>query len=202
MQRLILPINKCKLTASYKTAAYRRKYGFAHYGCDLIWGPLIKDRRVWASGNGIVVAKGWDNACGNVLAVKYYSARNRATGQVCDVVMRYMHLQSFGKGIVMGATVNKDTLLGEYGGTGKYGGGVFNKHLHIEADVDVKNPLWTPTVTSSNLLVGSYRGANDKTMSNPLDWLHCKTSAPDRQSFTGDVNLFVRATDRYVPATT
>ena len=34
-QKLILPINKCRVTAGYKNANYKRDFGYNHYGADL-----------------------------------------------------------------------------------------------------------------------------------------------------------------------
>ncbi len=33
-QKLILPINKLRITAGYKNANYRKEFGYNHYGVD------------------------------------------------------------------------------------------------------------------------------------------------------------------------
>ena len=72
-QKLILPINQCRVTASYKHPNYTRDFGYRHYGCDFT-DLNKKDKTIWASGNGTVVETGWSNACGNVVIVIYHHA--------------------------------------------------------------------------------------------------------------------------------
>lgn len=189
MQKLILPINHCKLTASMKTQAYRSKYGFEHYGVDMV--SATGDRKIYASGSGIVVAVGYDSVVGNVVAVHYGSAWNAVTGQVKDVVFRYYHLEK--AAVRMGTRTTKDTVLGYYGNTGQV---KMANHLHLEADADTAYPLYSPTVLRSSLLKGRALGANDGTMSTPLDWLHKKVSAPDNQTYTTAADAYVRQTDQ------
>ncbi len=144
-QKLVLPVNKVKLTASMKTAAYKTKFGFEHYGADMI--STAGDRTLWASGNGTVVAAGNDSVVGNVVAVLYPAAVNHRSGQAQDVVLRYFHLA--GIAVTAGQTVTKDTKLGQYGNTGSMS---MAAHLHLEADTDAAHPLYSPTVLSSSLL--------------------------------------------------
>ena len=89
-QKLILPINKCRVTASYKNINYRKEFGYTHYGCDFT-DLNKKDKTIWASGNGTVAEAGWSNACGNVVIVIYPSCI-LANGKVLDLVARYYHL--------------------------------------------------------------------------------------------------------------
>ncbi|WRS26646.1 M23 family metallopeptidase [Oscillospiraceae bacterium MB08-C2-2] len=191
-QRLILPINKCRLTASWKTDAYYNRFGFIHYGVDLIstTGAVDGNRTVYASGEGVVLERGYDNVVGNMLAVLYLDAYNRVTGRIEDVVLRYFHLGSMN--VSKWQKVTKDTVLGIYGATGSL---KVSPHLHIESDTDIAYPLYSPTVYSSNLLKGRKLGANDKTMQNTLEWLHCKTSPPDWQSYSTAQNSFVNTKD-------
>ncbi len=202
MQKLILPINSCKLNASWKTQAYTNQFGFSHYGCDLICSDIIKNRKIWGSGRGVVVDQGFDVNCGNVLIIKYSDAFNHATGKTADVLFRYFHLQKIS--VVKGQEISTKTVLGEYGGTGKYGGGMFSKHLHVEADYDVTHPRYTPTVTDSTWLVGSNQSnaslqAMLKTMTNPISLLHTKTSAPDKQKYTTANDAYILNEDRQIP---
>lgn len=68
LQQLILPINKCKLTASWKTDSYRNKFEFVHYGADMV--STAGAVAIYASGDGEVVATGADSVVGNVVAVR------------------------------------------------------------------------------------------------------------------------------------
>lgn len=192
-QKLILPINDTRVTASSKTVAYLLRFGFAHYGVDMV--SRSGNQTLYASGNGVVVAVGTDNVVGRTVVIRYYGAYNRTTGKYQDVIFRYFHLASIF--VKAWQKVTKDTRIGYYGNTGSMKMGL---HLHLEADTDTLYPLYSPTVKNSNFLRGRALGANDKTMSNPLDWMYCKTSAPDRQSLTGDNNLYVRVADRKLPS--
>lgn len=191
-QKLILPIQKAKLTASYKSSAYTTKYGLTHYGCDIV--STVYDRNLRASGTGKVVAAGRDSVVGNVVAVLYPQALNRVTGQIKDVVLRYFHLASIG--VKVGSSVTKDTLLGVYGNTGQL---PMSPHLHLESDTDTARPLYSPTVLNSSLLRGRSKGATDATMQNPLMWLHCKRTAPDNQSWTTAGDSYIRTEDKVMP---
>lgn len=191
MQQLILPINKAKLTASWKTAAYIASFGCVHYGVDLI--SSVYDRTLYASGDGIVVAAGADSVVGLVVVVRYTDAHHRATAKSQDVIFRYFHLDSIR--VKAGQAVNKDTVLGVYGSTGLLGTGA---HLHLEADTDIAWPRYSPTVWNSSLLRGRVFGANDSTMTNPLEWLHCKASLPDSQTWTTAGDHYIRPEDRSV----
>jgi murein DD-endopeptidase MepM/ murein hydrolase activator NlpD len=198
MQKLILPINKAKLTASIDTEAYKNRFGFRHYGADMVAtnGSLT----VYSSGNGTVVAAGYDNACGNVVAVYYPGCYNHRAQKTHDVILRYFHLGSIS--VRSGQKVNKDTRLGYYGHTGKYAG--TGAHLHLEADSDTKYPLYTPTLSASNFLRGVSQGAipydsPGNTVINPLDMLHIKPNLPDWQGFTTAGDRYIRTSDRYLP---
>lgn len=191
MQKLILPINKAKLTASWKTSAYLNRFGFVHYGADLV--STVGQTALYASGDGEVVAAGRDNVVGNVVVVRYNSALHRPSRFWRDVVFRYFHLASIS--VKKGQKVSKNTLLGYYGNTGIL---KMANHLHLEADTDTKYPLYSPTVKSSNFIRGTTAGASDKTMRNPLEFLHCKTSRPDVQSYTHAGNSYIRTEDKKI----
>jgi murein DD-endopeptidase MepM/ murein hydrolase activator NlpD len=127
MAALILPLNACTLTASWKTAAYNQRFGFAHYGVDMV--SAAGNYIVYASGNGVGVACGYDNVVGNVVAVKYFDGLHRPTGRswdVCSPTSIVLHQ-------VQPAREYKDTVLGYYGNTGMV---QMANHLHVEADLD------------------------------------------------------------------
>ncbi|MDR2933289.1 MAG: M23 family metallopeptidase [Oscillospiraceae bacterium] len=199
-QKLILPINKAKLTASIDTEAYKKAFGFRHFGSDMI--STQKDRTVYASGNGTVAATGWDNACGNVVAVVYPGAYNRKTQKDESIAIRYFHLAAIN--VKMGQRVDKNTKLGTYGMTGKYGG--TGPHLHMEADADTQYVLYTPTVTASNYLRGTSQGAvpfDDarNTVMNVIDFMHCKPGLLDLQTYTTALDAYIHPEDRSIDKT-
>ena len=41
-QKLILPINETRITASYKNSNYKKQFGYTHYGIDM----TDKNRRI------------------------------------------------------------------------------------------------------------------------------------------------------------
>ena len=170
-QKLILPINKCRVTASYKNPNYRKEFGYTHYGCDFT-DLNKKDKTVWGSGNGTVVEAGWSNSCGNVVIVVYPSCV-LANGKVRDLVARYYHLEKIT--VKKGQKVTKDTRLGYYGSTGASTG----DHLHFEIDTDCKYYNYTPQIGRNS---GVLKHGIDSTL-NPLDCLWIKPTAPDYQSF-------------------
>ena len=91
-----------------------------------------------------------------------------------------------------GNAVNKDTQIGRYGNTGLL---KMAPHLHLEADADTAHPLFSPTVLRSSFLHGRSAGANDETIRNPIDWLFCKQSPPDCQSYHTAGDIYIRPED-------
>ena len=57
-QKLILPVNRTRVTASAFNRAYRERFGYPHYGTDLV--SAVGDRTVYASGTGTLIIAGWD----------------------------------------------------------------------------------------------------------------------------------------------
>ena len=111
VQKLILPINACRLTATYKSKNYKKQMGYTHYGVDMT-DKNKKDKNVWASGVGEVLETGWSNSGGNVVVVLYKDCL-LTDGTVRDLVIRYYHLAK----IICkkGQKTSKDTWLGLYG---------------------------------------------------------------------------------------
>lgn len=169
-QKLILPVNNATITAGYKNSNYIKKFGFGHFGLDIIGQSII-----YASGEGTVLACGLDNVLGNVISIKYEKIINHKTGKIVDIIMRYNHLASLK--IQPMQKVDKDTVLGIMGNTGRYSTGT---HLHIEIDTDARKQYacWTPTISSNSNIM---KAGQDTTI-NPAEVLHIKTSAPDKQS--------------------
>lgn len=171
-QRLVQPINRMEINASYLWgSAYRSRFGCDHYGQD-----VVGDTTVYAQGDGRVAFAGYDNVCGYVVGIIYDEAVNHFDGGSYPVVGRYFHLA--GVRVQPGQRVNKDTVIGIMGNTGTLTTG---RHLHIEMDRDINYPAYTPTlVGNSNILKAGLRGAKDTTV-DPMRMTHCKTSGPDNQ---------------------
>lgn len=186
-QKLILPINSALVTASMKTKSYEEKFHCVHYGIDMVSSQ--GNRTVYASGDGEVLETGEDSVVGNVVAVRYPQAESR-NGDVCDIVLRYFHLEK--TFVKKGDRLCKDTQIGHYGNTGAM---KMAMHLHLEADTDTVHPLFSPTVLRSSFLHGRSAGATDATVCNPLDWLFCKQSPPDCQSYSTVRDIYIRQED-------
>lgn len=139
-QRLILPINQCKVNAGYKSEKYRKDWGFAHYGVDL--GSTNGSRTVYACGDGEVAACGQDgesltgpsSRLGNCAVIVYRDVL-LPSGKAVDLACRMFHFDKLS--VQPGQRVTKDTAIGQFGATGYH---VSGPHLHIEFDVDTKWP--------------------------------------------------------------
>ena len=196
MQKLILPINKVKLTASARTAAYRQRFGFSHYGVDMVSTSLSKT--VWGSGDGVVLSAGYDNVFGNSICVLYKGVYNHKTKKEKDVVLRYFHLKSIA--VKVGDKVDINTRLGVYGNTGKYSTGA---HLHVTCDEDTKYFNYEPGLKQSSNLI---KKGNDKTVINPMQVFHKKITPPEKQTVSGDFKssfnslLYVKQEDVNLPS--
>lgn len=169
-QKLILPINKTRITSGYKNANYRKQFGYTHYGVDLT-DQARTDKTVYASGKGTVTHCGYHPTGGNVIVIVYPECR-LTDGSIRDLVIRYYHLDTIK--VKVGQAVTKDTVIGFYGNTGASSGA----HLHIEIDVDTKYPNYTPQTSRSNEVLKS---GIDSTI-NPTKALYVKSSKPDYQS--------------------
>lgn len=168
-QKLILPINKCRITSGYKNANYRRQFGYTHYGVDMT-DKARKDKTVWGSGIGTITHCGWHPSGGNVVVAVYKDCL-LPNGKTMDITMRYYHLEKIY--VTKNQKITKDTKLGLYGNTGASSGA----HLHIEVDTDIKYPNYTPQTSKSNEVLKS---GVDSTL-NPVNVLWVKASSPDWQ---------------------
>lgn len=171
-QKLILPINNCRITAGYKNANYKKQFGYTHYGVDMT-DKQRKDFTIWASGVGEVTHTGWSDSGGNVVVVVYRDCE-LADGRVKDIVVRYYHLDKIH--VKAGQKTTKDTKLGLYGNTGASAGA----HLHVECDTDAKYPNYTPQIARNS---GILKAGIDSTI-NPAIVFFAKASSPDWQAVT------------------
>lgn len=194
-QKLILPINKCYITASKGMKAYLQRFGFSHFGVDLI--SYDGNNTVYASGDGKVLGVGVDNILGKCCIVLYKNAANHLTGKVHDVVFRYFHASNVL--VKIGQTVDTNTKLLLYGNTGKYSTGA---HLHLSCDLDTKNFKYEAGLAKDGTYI---KPGTSSTMVNPFEFLHCKDSSPDNQVILGDTdskyqgNLYVNLDDLGIP---
>lgn len=158
-QKLILPFDDCQINAGYKSARYKKDWGFTHYGIDLV--EKKQQRTLYASGNGMVVACGKDGATdkdrlGNCVVVVYNDVQ-LADGRKLNLSCRMFHLARID--CKVGQTVRAGTVLGEYGSTGAYSSG---PHLHIEFDSDVRYPTYAVGIGQDGNVIK--RGTIDSTL--------------------------------------
>ncbi len=168
MQKLLMPMNNCKITAGYKSQAYKNSWGFHHYGMDLI--DTKGDRRIFALGKGDVVACGMDGShekdrLGNTVVIVYRDVVLNKSGKTVNLACRMFHLEKIT--VKVGQTVNVGDVIGLYGNTGAYTSGA---HLHIEFDTDINYPQYAYGIGRSGNVIK--KGSIDSTK-NPADvfWL-------------------------------
>lgn len=178
MQRLIQPINKATISASFGNTAYLKKFGYEHWGVDL-YGEL----QAWCQGDGIVTATGSDATYGNFVQIVYPDVEEFGT-----VVATYCHLASIGANMLLGRFVNKDSKLGVVGKTGNATG----IHLHLEMR------LWEGDRKRMISPFKTQNFAKDTAAAwfNPLNCMYCKTNSPDNQTRTFADTTYTNSGDR------
>lgn len=184
MQRLVQPINKAVISASFNNLNYEKKFGYKHWGVDM-YGEI----QAWCQGDGIVAATGTDKTYGNFVVIVYPDVENFDT-----VVATYCHLASIGSTIVNGNFVTKDSKLGIVGKTGNATG----VHLHIEMR------LWEG---DRKRMISPFKTQNfSKDIAaawfNPLKCMYCKTNMPDYQTRQFADYVYVNSEDRKYSSTT
>lgn len=188
-QYLILPLNKAQLTAGYKNANYKTKFGFTHYGIDLSNG-VLDNRTLWAMGNGTVKACGYDNIFGNTVVIVYPDVYIPATGKTQDLTVRLYHMKSIA--VKVGQTVTTATKLGVMGNTGQYSTGA---HVHVEIDTDAAMPTYAPGLKASSNII---KKGIDTTLS-PSDVLYLKPTAPDKQTLVFKAGVYADQKEAQLP---
>ena len=188
-QKLILPLNKAQLTAGYKNANYKTKFGFTHYGIDLSNG-VLDNRTLWAMGNGTVKACGYDNIFGNTVVIVYPDVYIPATGKTQDLTVRLYHMKSIA--VKVGQAVTTATKLGVMGNTGQYSTGA---HVHVEIDTDVEMPTYAPGLKASSNII---KKGIDTTLS-PSDVLYLKPTAPDKQTLVFKAGVYADQKEAQLP---
>lgn len=173
-QKLILPINDCKVNASQYSTAYRLDFNMTHYGVDLI--SKNGHKYLYGCGNGEVLLSGYDNVFGNTLIVLYKNVLDHVTGEIKDIILRYFHMATVK--VKVGQSITIDTYLGDYGNTGQYSAGA---HLHVSADYDTHWYNYEAGLAASSNLI---KKGNDSTMFNPMEVFHIKATSPEKQSIS------------------
>ena len=162
-QKLIMPVNKSTVTATFKNQKYYKKFGFEHYGID-----LVGDSVIWSCGQGICLLAGLNTLYGKYASILYPDCHGYAAP---FILAQFFHMKDIY--CHTGMILNKDSKVGIMGCSGKYATGV---HLHLE---------FIPVNNLDNLLnFNSPEKINNNLKFNPLRILHVKTSALDYQSIT------------------
>lgn len=175
-QKLIMAINKARITAGYKNANYRKEFGFNHYGWDLT-DQSRKDKTVWGCGNGEVLEAGYDSKTGNTVIIRYNDVLLADGRHLKGIICRAWHFDKLY--VKKGQKITKDTKVGLYGSTGAYASGA---HYHEEWDTDLNYPNYSPSFAGNTSII---KAGTDSTV-RPSAVLHVKASAPDYQSCKGE----------------
>lgn len=160
------PLKQSVITAFYKQQSYKDKFGFEHYGLDLI--SRCGDTNVYAPLSGIVLHIEENSLLGKCMVTLHKDVAHPSGWLLAPaIVIRYFHLREFI------SQPNDYILSGDpianYGKTGQH---VTGSHLHIEFDCDSAHPLFTPTITTrAGAFKGTAYGAHSKSMVNPLEWI-------------------------------
>lgn len=160
-QLLIFPMFDCTVAAGYKNKAYKKGYGYVHYGVDFDSKRAV-DFDVIASGKGTVVGtEKNNNSIGGVVVIRYDKVYNPTLEKVGSLIVRYYHL--FSIAVKEGEIVNAYDTIGKVSGYHKWW-----NHAHVEIDSDTMHPFHTPQVSESASKMLVRKGANDKTMLDPM----------------------------------
>ena len=147
-QYLFYPMMDAYISAGYLSDAYRKGYGYPHYGMDF-------DERggkgfdVIAGGSGVVLGTEKNaNSIGGVVVIQYNDVYNPTTKKVQDLIARYLHLAEIK--VQKGERVTAYQPIGHVSGSHKWW-----NHVHLELDTDTAYPFNTPQVSegASRLLV-------------------------------------------------
>lgn len=155
-QKLILPLNRTLVTASMGNAAYRAKFGFPHYGTDMV--SAVGDTTIYASGTGTLIAAGWDKYAGNVVVIRYPGAVYRPDGTAADVSSGISIWRRSGRSRRENA-ITKDTILGQLWRFGAWAARVTGARISWWKRTPCRYPRYSPTFTpSGEILFGRAAG--------------------------------------------
>lgn len=164
-QLLYYPMEDCTISAGFKNARYKKAYGYPHYGVDFDSKRRV-DFETLSSGNGTVIGVEKNkNSLGCVIVIQYDNVYYPAKNTIVSVIMRKYHSDK--AYVRVGQKVKALQPIGKVSGDSSKG----HDHDHTEFDLDTKYPFYTPQVSESASRMLVRKGANDKTMINPLDIL-------------------------------
>jgi len=139
---LIFPIDNGVITAGYRNSTYFEKNHFEHYGTD-ITAANGSYAEILASGDGVVLGTEFcDNSLGNIAVIRYDNVFVPETGESISLIARYYHMTS--------VLVKKEEIVhvGQIIGTID-GGHKWYHHVHLELDMDIRHPFFTPQVAEA-----------------------------------------------------
>lgn len=116
-----------------------RSWSSTHYGTDFGKSDGLGglDTNLYALGVGTVIRRVWNHDMGNILQVLYENVLMPDNSKK-DIVALYAHLERPSDFVEGSSVYISETPIAVIGGTGEYGGGVVNSHLHLElADYNV-----------------------------------------------------------------
>lgn len=194
-QNAILPINDMVLTCGYKHPEYTRWFqrtyrsaGVIHYGLDCV-ERTRRDSRMVAPFDMEIVYAGLDYLMGYTIiarSIQKVDVHNGKYRGQRHISIRIAHMSRVL--VKKGDKVSRGKFIGNYGGTGKYGGAA---HAHIELDADVNYPNYSPSFRGNSTL---WKGGSDTTI-NPMDVF--KISAKQKLSYERRNASFLGEDDIY-----
>ena len=163
-QRLILPMNRCIITAGYKNPLYLKQQGYEHYGLDM-YGET--GQNVTACGDGFVFSCGYDELFGITVIIVYRDVELH-DGRIIDLSCRMYHFSKVE--VIRGQRVKKGDLIGTAGNTGSatVNGRPMGIHLHTEFDTEIQYPHLAFVVKQSGTIVK--KGTVDSTINPSNIW--------------------------------
>ena len=182
MQKLIMPVNQAIISASFKNPAYKKKFGFEHYGVDMY---SRKNNIIWGQGVGIILASGWDDLYGWYASVVYPEVYYNNYPK--SIIANYFHMQEKPN---LPNAITTNTVIGRIGATGQYATG---PHLHLEM---------YPTkdfVSSGGLLMSPFSSSTFKkcdTAFDPLLITFLKTTHPDLQTIEFENSVYINSSNK------
>lgn len=187
--KAIMPINNIRITAGYLNEAYRKKFGFAHYGTDFVTDSA--NRSVYAPFPMKVLAAGRDRLMGNVIVAESLEPIEIHNGKFKGerkLIVRMAHLATLN--VKKGEIVRPEqTMIGKYGNTTGLSMALA-PHLHIEFDTDTKYPFHSPTLAGDqNIWKAGVRVPSKLSTVNPMDVLKVDTKG----EFGGKQRFTIRA---------
>lgn len=167
IENAILPLNQARITAGYKNPAYKTAMGFGHFGIDMA-DDNRTERSVFAPFTMKITHAGYDDLMGYTIigvSVNSIDIHNGLKAGTRRLAIRMAHLDAIY--VKAGDIVKPEgNAIAIYGGTGIYGGGSTNRHLHVEVDTDIDYPNYSPTPSASANDI--WRGGFDTTV-HPMD---------------------------------